>query len=223
VRKQQEHRRKESDRDVPGDVRPAQTQDGGGDKSGETSPDGGEQSLSQGAIIDDPPSPLVAEWVPRVPGQTALDVAMGRGRHALVLARAGFRTFGIDRRFSAVRDSVDRARAEGLVVRGWCADLEQAPLPRDAFDVVVVTRYLQRSLFPAIRAMVNRGGVVIYETFTVRQRQLGFGPTSAGHLLEPDELRRHFDGFEILVYEEVTDPSAVARLVARRPAGSAAR
>ena len=58
--------------------------------------------------------------------------------------------------------------------------------------------------------------MVIYETFTVNQRSLGFGPTSPDHLLEPGELARQFDGFEVVFYEEVTAREAVARIVARR-------
>jgi hypothetical protein len=65
--------------------------------------------------------------------------------------------------------------------------------------------------------MVKAGGVVLYETFTVNQRQLGFGPTSPDHLLQPGELRHQFDGFEVLFHEEVDVPEAVARIVARRP------
>ena len=59
---------------------------------------------------------------------------------------------------------------------------------------------------------------MLYETFTVNQRQLGFGPTSPDHLLQPGELRQLFEGFDVLFYEEVLAPEAVARIVARRPA-----
>jgi len=62
---------------------------------------------------------------------------------------------------------------------------------------------------------VAPAGAVIYETFTTHQRALGRPPTSAEHLLEPGELRRHFAGFDVLYYEEVLAPDAVARLVAR--------
>ena len=41
----------------------------------------------------------------------ALDVAMGRGRHALPLARAGFRTFGVDVQLEAVREAIAAATA----------------------------------------------------------------------------------------------------------------
>jgi tellurite methyltransferase len=141
---------------------------------------------------------------------------MGRGRHALALARMGWRVFGVDRRLDAVRTARDRAAAEGLVVRAWCGDLVAASLPSAAFELIVVTRYLQRDLFGALRDAVAPGGVVVYETFTTHQRALGFGPTSPDHLLEPGELRERFQEFEILSYQEVRRTEAVARLVARR-------
>src|SRR5262245_20017305 len=145
---------------------------------------------------------------------------MGRGRHALPLARAGFRVFGVDNKCDAVRDAIGTAAAEGLLIRGWCADLTQHPLPRSWFDLVVVTRYLQRDLFPSIRDAVKPGGYVIYETFTVAQRALGVGPTSPDHLLQPGELRRRFDGFGVEFYEEASAPEAVARIVARAASAS---
>jgi tellurite methyltransferase len=219
--KQREHGGEEADRDVAGDVRALKAEHGSADEAGEANPDGSKQRLSQDAIINDPPASFVSEWAMRSGGGRAIDLAMGRGRHALVLARSGFRTFGVDRSFDAVHSAVARARSDGLVLHGWCADLTAGGLPRDAFDLVVVTRYLQRDLFPAIRRMVRRGGVVLYETFTVQQRRLGCGPTSPAHLLEPDELARHFDGFEVLFYEEVDSPEAVARIVARRPRSAA--
>ena len=166
------------------------------------------------------PSPFIVEWLERIARERgghprALDVAMGRGRHAVPLARAGFRTFGVDVKLDAVREAIDAGRREGVRIAGWCADLTRHPLPRARFDLVVVTRYLQRDLFPDLTAALAPGGVVLYETFTTAQRALGRPPTSPDHLLEPGELRRRFDGFDVLFYEEVLAPEAVARLVAR--------
>jgi SAM-dependent methyltransferase len=219
-----EHRGEEAERDVAADVRAPQTEHGGADEPEEANTNRGEQRLSQDAIISDLPSAFVAEWLPHVVDElkrarvspTAIDLAMGRGRHAQLLARAGFRTFGVDVKFDAVRDAIARARADALVVRGWCADLTKTRLPPGFFDVVLVTRYLQRDLFPSIREMVKPGGLVLYETFTVHQRQLGRGPTSPQHLLQPGELRQLFEGFDVVSYEEVQAPEAVARIVARR-------
>src|SRR3954469_23231094 len=104
-------------------------------------------------------SPFIESWMVRLTPdatedaakdaakRTALDLAMGRGRHARLLARHGFVTFGVDAKHEAVRDAVESAAREGLTIRGWCADLTMAPLPSAAFDVLVVARYLQRDLF----------------------------------------------------------------------------
>jgi SAM-dependent methyltransferase len=164
----------------------------------------------------------VLEWLaciraPANPPLRALDVAMGRGRHVLALASAGWRAFGVDQRLDAVRDAHEKARAAGVAISAWVADLTAAPLPRSAFDLIVVTRYLQRDLFPALRETLKPGGFVVYETFTIRQRERGTGPTSAAYLLEEGELEGYFDGFDVLFYEETLSPEAVARLVARKP------
>ena len=170
----------------------------------------------------DPPSPFVIRWAAALAGSVpaprrALDVAMGRRRHAIVLGQAGFRVFGVDLKLDAVREALERAAAYGLPVRGWCADLTQSPLPRGAFELVVVTRYLQRDLFASIREALTPDGVVVYETFTVNQRALGAGPTSPDHLLQPGELRERFRDFDVVFCEEVSAPEALARIVARRP------
>ena len=222
VGEQRHHRREDAERDVPRDVGPLETEHRRGDQADETDADRREKRLSQGdKIIVDPPSAFVAAWLPRIVAETttrarALDLAMGRGRHALALARAGFRTFGVDAKLDAVREVVREATARQLVVRAWCADLTNYPLPREAFDLVVVTRYLQRDLFGSIGDAVAPGGFLVYETFTVQQRALGTGPRSADHLLELGELRGSFDGFDVRFYEETSEPEAVARLVARK-------
>jgi SAM-dependent methyltransferase len=171
------------------------------------------------------PSPFIVEWSARFARPStglrasselrALDVAMGSGRHAVALARVGFKTFGVDLKLTAVREALAEAAQQGVRVHGWCADLTQHPLPRARFDLIVVCRYLQRDLFADLRAAVAPAGEVIYETFTTAQRALGRPPTSPDHLLEPGELLRRFDGFDVLFYEEVREPDAVARLVAR--------
>jgi tellurite methyltransferase len=167
------------------------------------------------------PSPFVVEWLPRLGPAAdrtarALDVAMGGGRHAIALARSGFRTFGVDISLDTVRGARAAAAAAAVTIAAWCADLTAHPLPRNRFDVVVVTRYLQRDLFPSLRDALMPGGVVLYETFTTAQRAHGVGPKSPDHLLLPGELRERFAGMEVLFYEEVLAPEAVARIVARR-------
>lgn len=147
----------------------------------------------------------------------ALDVALGSGRHALPLLRAGFVTFGVDRSLDAVRIAAQAAAAEGLRLHAWCADLTMSLLPPRHFDLIVVTRYLDRNFFGVLADALVPGGILLYETFTEAQRRHGWGPSSPAHLLEPGELRRLAVALTVEDYEEVDAPEAVARLVARRP------
>ena len=173
------------------------------------------------------PSVFVGEWIATLAASaqkpcTALDVAMGRGRHALLSARHGFETFGVDIDLDAVRAAKRSAERERLQIRGWCADLTTAHLPERVFDLVIVARYLQRDLFASLKASLRVGGYVVYETFTTAQRELGTGPRSPDHLLQPRELMSAFDEWDVLRYDELTvveggRPEAIARLVARRP------
>jgi len=143
---------------------------------------------------------------------------MGRGRHAVLLARAGFHTFGVDVKLDPLVSACAAARNDGVAIHPWCADLTQHPLPAARFDLVVVTRYLQRDLFDPLRRTVRPRGFVLYETFTTAQRALNTGPKSADHLLEPGELRARFDvaGWTTVFYEETREPEALARVVAVR-------
>jgi len=133
----------------------------------------------------------------------ALDVASGSGRNALWLAARGLTTVAIDRNASAVEEIRASARRLGLPLRADVVDLEtgDAFLPAAAFDVIVVVHYLHRPLFPALRAALRPGGVLVYETFTRAQAERG-RPTNPAFLLEPGELRHLAAPLEVLFERE---------------------
>ena len=166
-----------------------------------------------------PPSSIVARWLPLVRKRLGnrldmLDIAMGAGRHARLAAELGFRVFGVDRDLSRVRAAHTGALCSAAL---WVADLEAAPLPTERFDLLVCTNYLQRTIWATLRDAIRPGGFVIYETFTVAQREHGTGPRSPDFLLHPGELRGVFDGWDVWHDEEPREPAAVAQLVARKP------
>ncbi len=172
--------------------------------------------------MTDAPAAFVLEWLPSVsrelgPRPRALDLAMGTGRHALLLAARGYLAFGVDRDRDRVAEAARSAREGGLTLRAWIADLEEVPLPIAGFDLLLCTNYLQRDLWPAVRAAVKPDGFVLYQTFTTGQLALGLGPRSPDHLLQPGELRAAFEGWDVWHYDEVEQPSALATLVARKP------
>ena len=130
-----------------------------------------------------PPSDWVMRWAPLLPpAAQVLDVACGHGRHARWLAAAGHAVTAID------RDAALLAPLDGLAAT-LQADLEAGPwpLPGRQFDAVVVTNYLWRPLFPALKAAVAPGGFLIYETFALAHAALG-RPRRPEFLLRPAEL-----------------------------------
>jgi 2-polyprenyl-3-methyl-5-hydroxy-6-metoxy-1,4-benzoquinol methylase len=166
------------------------------------------------------PSRLLVEHRHLLPAGRALDVACGDGRNALWLARQGYAVDAIDIAFAGLARLAAAAQREGLVVRPIQANLEEIPLPRDRYAVVVNCRYLQRTLFPALRGAVRPGGVIVFETFLREQARIGH-PRNPAFLLEPGELRAEFATFSVLVDAEgcvETDGAAsyLARLIARR-------
>jgi SAM-dependent methyltransferase len=148
----------------------------------------------------------------------ALDLACGRGRHALWLAARGLEVLAVDCNADAVEAIRQEARHRGLPISAEVDDLEtgRATFGTDRFDVIVVVHYLHRPLFPALVAALRSGGLLIYETFT-RAQALRGKPTNPDFLLEPGELRRLVEPLEIVDYREgVFEERDVASVVARR-------
>ena len=100
----------------------------------------------------------------------------------------------------------------------WCADLTTLSAAERRFDLVLVTRYLQRDLFRVAARGGPAGRRRDLRDVHARSVAARTGPTSPDHLLEPGELRSSFERFRVLFYEEVNEPEALARLVARREA-----
>ena len=147
----------------------------------------------------------------------ALDLAMGEGRHAIPLAEAGFVTYGVDVAVDRLMTARRALRGRRLDVMQWAADLDTYPLPVEHFDLLFCTRFLLRARWDDLKRSVRPGGFVMYETFTTGQAARGVGPSSPDHLLHPGELAGAFDDWSILHSEEVEEPAAMARLVARKP------
>ncbi|MDZ4247272.1 MAG: class I SAM-dependent methyltransferase, partial [Dehalococcoidia bacterium] len=130
-----------------------------------------------------------------MPPGRILDIAMGRGRDALYLAKKGFSVEGVDISAEAVGEAVERSLRAGFPIKGTVADLEKGyPIQPETYEVIICFHYLQRSLFPEIKSGLKKGGVVVYETFTLEQRRFG-KPRNPDFLLRKGELREVFGDF----------------------------
>ncbi|HET6305485.1 MAG TPA: methyltransferase domain-containing protein [Myxococcota bacterium] len=152
------------------------------------------------------------------------DLATGRGRHALAAAGLGARVVAIDRSREALRELAARAASHALAVSALRADLETPhgiPLRPGSCGAILVFRFLFRPLARAIVECLAPGGLLLYETFTLQQREAPYGPKNPAFLLEPGELAALFAGLEILSSSEGWTagprPEALARLAARKP------
>jgi len=166
-----------------------------------------------------PPSPWLTRWGHLLPaGARVLDVACGGGRHLHWLTRQGFAATGIDRDAAALALAPPGARTV-------CADIEGGPwpLPGEQFGGVLVFNYLWRPLWPALRAALAPGGVLIYETFADGNQTVG-RPARQDFLLQPGELIERCAGLRIVAYEHgfLDEPARfVQRIVAVQPEASA--
>ena len=154
----------------------------------------------------------------------ALDVACGSGRHAVWLAALGLHVLAVDRSATAIAGLSAHPLASAGSIDAQVGDLETGELgiAPDAYDVVVVTHYLHRPLFPQLVAALRPGGVLVYETFTTAQAARG-KPTSPEFLLRPGELVELVRPLAILAEREGDfDGRMVASVVAQRSVSPAA-
>ncbi len=89
--------------------------------------------------------------------------------------------------------------------------------PEDEYDVVVMTYYLQRDLFPKIKKTLKPGGMVVIETHHVGLS--GRRPNvPKEYLLETHELLDVFKDFKVLVYQYRDDgKSTHSSILAQKP------
>jgi SAM-dependent methyltransferase len=176
----------------------------------------------QGTVVSGPASWL-AQHEHLLPREgRALDVACGRGRHAIWLAERGLMTLGVDRSEDAVREVNSVAEARGLPLHAEVRDLESGlpPFGTFTYDVIVVVHYLHRPLFPALLDALAPGGLLVYETFTRAQAALG-KPTNPDFLLAPGELIDRLGSLDVLASREGEyDGRMVASAIARRRSAS---
>jgi SAM-dependent methyltransferase len=157
------------------------------------------------------PNRFVVQEVAGLPPGRALDLAAGEGRNAVWLAEHGWQVVAVD--FSSV--AVDRGRhlaAQRGVEVGWIvADVRSHPLPKAAFDLVLVA-YLQLAaadldgvLRRATVALAPGGTMLVVGHDRANLGGVG-GPQDPAVLHTPEEVVAGLDGLAILRAETVKRP-----------------
>jgi tellurite methyltransferase len=146
-------------------------------------------------------------------GLPILDLACGGGRNGLFLAKQQLPVVFADRSVDSLQ-AIAAHLNKGSAL--WPVDFEQQddPLAAKQFSAVLVFRYLHRQLFAAIKQAIVPGGLIIYETFTLAQAQLG-RPKNPNFLLKSGELSNQFAHWRVLhQFEGRINGSEIAQLVA---------
>ncbi len=165
------------------------------------------------------PTAFVRACLPQLPRQgQALDVAAGAGRHSLALAKHGLRVDAVDISAQGLSLAQQRAQEVSAAIRFIVADVERPWLPHQNYEVILVSFFLCRPLFPLLKAHLRPGGWLIYETLTIAHKEAAQVQSMRPEfLLKPGELKAAFADLEILFYDEGQhERSVTAQMLARK-------
>ncbi len=153
-------------------------------------------------VRESSPAPVLLDNRHLLPASgTALDVACGLGANALLLAEHGLITQAWDSSSVAIDKLRGRAQAHGVSVEAAVRDVVTHPPGPESFDIIVVTRFLERGLAPQLTQALRVDGLLFYQTFT-RTRVSDVGPNNPDYRLADGELLVMFSALQVLVYRE---------------------
>lgn len=131
---------------------------------------------------------------------TALDLASGLGGNARFLAQCGLSVETWDISNTAVSLLNRWAHTYKLPIQATQVDLSQPNWPTKTFDVVVVSRYLDRNAFPWIKQLIKPNGRIYYQTFLAPVQPNG--PQNPNYYVHSGELVKAFLPWRIEVQGE---------------------
>lgn len=135
------------------------------------------------------------------PQAKALDLACGMGGNALLLAEQGLTVDAWDISpvaLSRLQTQTDQRR---LQIAARQVFINPGHLPLNHYDVIVISRFLDRSLCNAIMAALKTDGLLFYQTFT-RDKLDPQGPSNPDYLLDCNELLQLFSPLALVFYQE---------------------
>ena len=165
-------------------------------------------------------APLLVENAHLLKGGKALDVAMGTGGNAVLLAKHGFEVEGVDISSVAVNSVRQYAENNGLTITAIEADLTNYQMLEQSFDLIIDFYYLDRNIISQLKKGLKNGGLIFFETYTEEQSRFG-GIANPDYLLKPNELLLSFLDFFIIYYHErivttAQHSKAIASLIAQK-------
>jgi tellurite methyltransferase len=148
-------------------------------------------------------NPFLRRHIALLPKGKALDLATGEGRNAVFLAQHGLDVDAVDISEIGLRKAQKLAREMRVKIHTFLADLDTYQIEREQYDLITNFYFLDRSLVQKMKRSLKKGGMVVFETYTLEHRRLGTGgPKDPRYFLTPNELLNLFKEFRILFYRE---------------------
>ncbi len=112
------------------------------------------------------PSPPLAALLPTLPVGTALDLGCGSGRDAVFLALHDWEVIAIDQASGALKKAQMLAEHEGVSVSWRQGNIKHPTvLPEKQFELILMMRFYQPTLFPWIETHLVPGGKAMIWAF----------------------------------------------------------
>lgn len=148
------------------------------------------------------PAQILTENAFLLPNQgSALDLASGLGANAIFLAEKGLKVTALDISSIAIEKLKAYAERRELAIEVRQEAISPASLMPATFDVIVISRFLDRSLKDAIIDALKPGGLLFYQTFT-RLKVTAEGPNNPAYLLDTGELLKLFSPLRTVFYRD---------------------
>jgi tellurite methyltransferase len=133
------------------------------------------------------------------PKGKALDLACGQGGNSFFLAKKGLHVDAWDVSSVVIQQISDNA--DTLNIAPLAIDINEAVWPTNHYDVIAVSKFLNRDIIPQLIRALKENGLVFYQTFTTDKAQT-IGPTNPEFLLNKSELLSLFSSLSPVIYHE---------------------
>jgi 2-polyprenyl-3-methyl-5-hydroxy-6-metoxy-1,4-benzoquinol methylase len=162
-----------------------------------------ERFKGKGFAFGKEPNPFLKKHIHLLQKGKTLDIASGEGRNAIFLAQHGFEVDAVDISDRGLKKAQKLARDKGVKINTLLVDLDQYQIEKEKYDLIANFYFLRRGLIPKIKKGLKKGGRVIFETYTLEQKNVGTeGPKDPKYFLKSNELLRLFKDFRVLFYRE---------------------
>ncbi len=130
----------------------------------------------------------------------ALDLACGVGANSIYMAQTGLIVDAWDASVVGLKQL--EQHAGNLPITTRVVEITPPDLPTSTYDVILITRYLDRTLFGSIENALKPGGVLFYQTFTQNKLPTARTPSNPAYLLHENELLTAFGNLNVCAYLE---------------------